>query len=143
MLLGKRPRHPIKRTTSMTEFTLDLNTTTTTTTNGEVQPSDLFQNPFGLTQKPAGYDGVVDQRLLTTVSPRNPRRNSVELAGTGHFLRACNLCKRRLVPGRDIYMYRYFLYISLSFSLDVCKDFEAIFFIWVVPNSCNSITRFI
>lgn len=25
---------------------------------------------------------------------------------TADFLRACFLCKRRLIPGRDIYMYR-------------------------------------
>ena len=108
MLLGKRPRHPMKRTTSMTEFTLDLNTTTTTTgtttttINGEIQPSDTYQNPFSLTQKPVGYDGT----LMATVSPRNHRRNSSDVVGTGHFLRSCSLCKRRLVPGRDIYMYR-------------------------------------
>lgn len=35
--------------------------------------------------------------------PRPNRRKNSEPA---HFLHACFLCKRRLVPGRDIYMYR-------------------------------------
>ncbi|XP_028114380.1 FCS-Like Zinc finger 6-like [Camellia sinensis] len=88
MLLGKRPRPPIKRTTSMTEFTLDLSI-------GDAPP----QPPA------AGFD----QRYLgsaTAVSPRNHRRNLADFVETPHFLRSCFLCKRRLVPGRDIFMYK-------------------------------------
>ncbi|KAH7849915.1 hypothetical protein Vadar_024866 [Vaccinium darrowii] len=95
MLLGKRPRPPIKRTTSMTEFTLDLNI-------GEgQQPSDPFNGG-------AGVGGRIDQRLVAAaaVTPRTSRRNSADFIETAHFLRSCSLCKRRLVPGRDIYMYR-------------------------------------
>uniref|UniRef100_A0A5B6ZTC5 FLZ-type domain-containing protein n=1 Tax=Davidia involucrata TaxID=16924 RepID=A0A5B6ZTC5_DAVIN len=95
MLLGKRARPPMKRTTSLTEFTLDLS-------NGEVPPSDPFKvvGPLRPTQ---GFD----QRFLSaTVSPRSHRRKSADFMETAHFLRACSLCKRRLVPGRDIYMYR-------------------------------------
>ncbi|KAE9444950.1 hypothetical protein C3L33_23152, partial [Rhododendron williamsianum] len=90
MLLGKRPRPPIKRTTSMTEFTLDL-----TITEAQ-QPSDPLNS------------GRIDQRFLAAaaVSPRNHRRNSADFIETAHFLRSCFLCKCRLVPGRDIYMYR-------------------------------------
>lgn len=93
----------------MTEFTLDLS-------NMEVpEPSDPQNNSFKDGQKAVAidapyrrngvYDGL-DQRFLATVSPRNPRRNSVDLLETAHFLKACFLCKRRLFPGRDIYMYR-------------------------------------
>nr|DAD21898.1 TPA_asm: hypothetical protein HUJ06_023361 [Nelumbo nucifera] len=113
MLLGKRPRLPMRRTTSLTEFTVDLN-------NVEAPvPSDP-QNPMKDRQKPVGEEtharrtqpgggkapGGFNDRLLATVSPRNPRRNSADLVQTAHFLRACGLCKRRLAPGRDIYMYR-------------------------------------
>ncbi|XP_010261230.1 PREDICTED: uncharacterized protein LOC104600098 [Nelumbo nucifera] len=113
MLLGKRPRPPMKRTTSLTEFTVDLS-------NIEAPvPSDL-QNSVKDAQKPVpqevhvrrnqpggglGSDGI-DHRFLSAVSPRNPRRNSANFVETAHFLRACGLCKRRLAPGRDIYMYR-------------------------------------
>ncbi|KAF7140218.1 hypothetical protein RHSIM_Rhsim06G0085200 [Rhododendron simsii] len=88
MLLGKRPRPPIKRTTSMTEFTLDL------TIAEAQQPSDPLNG------------GRIDQRFLApaAVSPRNHRRNSADFIETAHFLRSCFLCKRRLVPGRDIYI---------------------------------------
>ncbi|XP_022766378.1 uncharacterized protein LOC111311269 isoform X2 [Durio zibethinus] len=98
MLLGKRPRPPMKRTTSMTKITFDLNTT-----NDEAPPSDPH-NPFNdyPTQAAAGLFGGVwgqqvqangggvaaavsgggvgsgleelDQRLLATVSPRVNRR---------------------------------------------------------------------
>ncbi|KAA8538041.1 hypothetical protein F0562_027379 [Nyssa sinensis] len=99
MLLGKRQRPPMKRTTSMTEFTLDLS-------NVEVppQPSDP-RNPFkvGPLRPTEGFD----QRFLSaTVSPGSHRRNSADFVDTANFLRACSLCNRRLVPGRDIYMYR-------------------------------------
>ncbi|KAL2339877.1 hypothetical protein Fmac_007817 [Flemingia macrophylla] len=67
MMLGKRPQ--VKRTTSMTEITFDLNT------------------PF-------------DDHAMGPCSPHQTRNHT-------HFLRACFLCKRRLVPGRDdIYIYR-------------------------------------
>ncbi|PSR99996.1 hypothetical protein CEY00_Acc23964 [Actinidia chinensis var. chinensis] len=91
MLLGKRPRPPMKRTTSMTEFTLDLSV-------GGAPPHHP-SDPFG---------GQLDQRLVAAagVSPRNHRRNSADFKETANFLRACSLCKRRLIPGRDIYMYK-------------------------------------
>lgn len=108
MLLGKRPRVPMKRTTSMSEITFDPNTNV----GSAAPPSDLQnQNPFSRQIQPAGgVDGLDHQRFLqATVSPRNYRRSSadfVETTTTPHFLRSCSLCKRRLVPGRDIYMYR-------------------------------------
>lgn len=75
MMLGKRQRRPpIKRTTSMTEFTLDLSFTTA----------------------PPPQPAV-----------RNHRRNSVDFTDdSAHFLTSCSLCKIRLIPGRDIFMYR-------------------------------------
>ncbi|XP_062028250.1 FCS-Like Zinc finger 6 [Rosa rugosa] len=95
MLLGKRPRPPMKRTTSMSEITFDLNT------EAQPQPSDPH-NPFS----PLAFDGLMVKMASSSPSPRNHRRNSADFVETPHFLRACGLCKRRLVPGRDIYMYR-------------------------------------
>ncbi|PIA48071.1 hypothetical protein AQUCO_01400574v1 [Aquilegia coerulea] len=91
MLLGKRPRPHIRRTTSITEFTVDL---------GYLEdlqnPSSSIdqQNQVGFMNKPQSS------------SPRNNRRNSADFVETPHFLRACGLCNRRLAPGRDIFMYR-------------------------------------
>ncbi|CAK9154215.1 unnamed protein product [Ilex paraguariensis] len=92
MLLGKRSRPPMKRTTSMTEFSLDL------INNGEIQPSDAH-DPL---------KRGLDQRFsaAAAVSPRIHHRKSADHIKTAHFLRACSLCNRRLVPGRDIFMYR-------------------------------------
>ncbi|KAL3830460.1 hypothetical protein ACJIZ3_019262 [Penstemon smallii] len=93
--LGKRARPPMKRTTSMTEFTLGF--------NAEYQQQ--FVNPFN---GGGGGGGGLDQQLLgsTAASSRPHRRNSGDFGETANFLRVCSLCKRRLVPGRDIYMYR-------------------------------------
>ncbi|KAK8580307.1 hypothetical protein V6N12_070587 [Hibiscus sabdariffa] len=118
MMLGKRPRlrPPMKRTASLTEITFDLSTS-----NDEAPPSDPH-NPFknhpkqdaalsgGVwspqIQANGGDGGGLDQRLLATVSPRVHRRHSADFMETPPFLRSCCLCRRRLVPGRDIYMYR-------------------------------------
>ncbi|KAE8077350.1 hypothetical protein FH972_015922 [Carpinus fangiana] len=107
MLLGKRPRVPMKRTTSMSEITFDLNATV----DSAVPPSDPHnQNPFSRQNQPGGVDGLDHQRFLQAmVSPKNHRRTAADFSETTtapHFLRSCSLCKRRLVPGRDIYMYR-------------------------------------
>ncbi|KAK4722377.1 hypothetical protein R3W88_012610 [Solanum pinnatisectum] len=110
MLLGKRTRPPMKRTTSMTEFTLDLNLNNpdpNSSLNNYNNPFDPH-NPF-TPISPANTQQQLDQqRLLTapkTVSARN-RPKSADFLETANFLKACFLCKRRLIPGRDIYMYR-------------------------------------
>lgn len=75
----------------------------------------------------AGYD----QRFLAMVSPRNPaagRSGSTNhVVDTAPFLRSCCLCKRRLAPSRDIYMYRYFsifkfIITSFFFKKLSCKS---------------------
>lgn len=108
MLLGKRPRPPIKRTTSMNEITVDLS-------NNTDAPSSPSNNTKGSKDQSSTkkYQDGFAPRYLSTVSPRNPRRSSGDFLETAPFLRACGLCNRRLGPGRDIYMYRY---ISLSTS---------------------------
>ncbi|XP_023743252.1 FCS-Like Zinc finger 6 [Lactuca sativa] len=105
MILGKRHRPPIKRTTSMTEFTLDLNGTAAVGGGHDnPQPPHDRNNPFNTNTPPSGS---LDHRFLTaTISPRNHRRNSLDHMETAHFLTVCHLCNRRLIPGRDIFMYR-------------------------------------
>ncbi|KAB1199823.1 hypothetical protein CJ030_MR7G012510 [Morella rubra] len=100
MLLGKRPRQLMKRTTSMTEMTFDLNASVGGSASA---PQSDPQNP----SNQAGQ-GLDHQRFLAMASPRNHRRTTAEIfeTKTASFLRSCSLCKRRLVPGRDIYMYR-------------------------------------
>ncbi|KAF5737974.1 hypothetical protein HS088_TW13G00867 [Tripterygium wilfordii] len=97
MMLGKRPRPPMKRTTSMTGITVDL-------------PNNVEgQEPSDHQLRDDHHQGAYDTGLLAAmVSPRVnlQRRNSADLAETSHFLRTCGLCRRRLTPGRDIYMYR-------------------------------------
>ncbi|KAL0699845.1 hypothetical protein Bca4012_055967 [Brassica carinata] len=113
MLLGKRQRPQIKRTTSLSEIKFDLNLP-----SQPEEPSD-HQVQMLSTQKgkfvtvdsggPRVHHGLVDQRLLARVSPTGTqRRHSADYsthAGV-EFLRSCSLCKRLLVPNRDIYMYR-------------------------------------
>ncbi|KAL0366433.1 UNVERIFIED_CONTAM: FCS-Like Zinc finger 6 [Sesamum radiatum] len=95
----------MKRTTSMTEFTLDFNAAAAAAAEGVFLPSDPH-NPFNA----GGVAGGLDQRYAASstaaASTRPQRRNSADFVGTANFLRVCSLCKRRLVPGRDIYMYR-------------------------------------
>ncbi|XP_072982358.1 FCS-Like Zinc finger 5-like [Typha latifolia] len=110
MLLGKRPRPPMKRTTSMTEFSTDVLTFVEAS-----QPSDQESAPLPHRQIHSGNVQLHEAQLVATgvgiPSPRSTgrhRRNSedstvVEMAP---FLKACGLCKRRLGPGRDTFMYR-------------------------------------
>ncbi|XP_009596984.1 FCS-Like Zinc finger 6 [Nicotiana tomentosiformis] len=100
MLLGKRARPPIKRTTSMKEFTLDLNINDPSVAVINYQPFDPL-NPYNFTGPIPPASNGLDQRLILT-----RRRSADNFVETAHFLRACFLCKRQLIPGRDIYMYR-------------------------------------
>ncbi|KAG5018983.1 hypothetical protein AAZX31_06G101000 [Glycine max] len=99
MLLGKRPRPPImKRTTSMSEITFDLNTSL------DDDPNNSVKGPGG-DGPPVGLNGLDQNRVWAMVSPRNHHRRQYS-EDTPGFLRVCFLCKRRLVPGRDIFMYK-------------------------------------
>ena len=123
MMLGKRARPQIKRTTSMTGITVDL---------GQVEapaPADP-QNPIKdvhaanrVEDLVAGSNGYDHRFLAAAVSPRIHRGSSGELMEPAHFLRTCGLCERRLQPGRDIYMYRYSIpTINSHFSLAPISD---------------------
>ncbi|KAJ0257595.1 FCS-Like Zinc finger 5 [Hirschfeldia incana] len=112
MLLGKRQRPEIKRTTSLSEIKFDLNLPCESE-----EPSDHHQVQMlsprksklvAVDEHRQVHHGLLDQRLLPMVSPRGTQRRHSEDYSThaGDFLRCCSLCKRYLVPGRDIYMYR-------------------------------------
>ncbi|CAA7047899.1 unnamed protein product [Microthlaspi erraticum] len=114
MLLGKRQRPQIKRTTSLSEIKFDLNLPSEpeTSSNQQTQIPSSRKQPSPKSQLVTVdehrqlHHGPIDQRL---VSPRGTqRRHSSADYSThaGDFLRSCSLCKRQLVPGRDIYMYR-------------------------------------
>lgn len=154
MLLGKRPRPPIKRTTSMTGITVDITNAESSASDGPDQ-----QNPhasLGQEVLPGSYENNHDhqssmmmnfgtnhhhdQRFLTAmVSPRNfnshlqqrerSRSNSNDFIETPHFLKSCGLCKRRLHPGRDIYMYRYDYLFSGKKEIPI-----RIFHFWYLPS---------
>ncbi|CAK9325475.1 unnamed protein product [Citrullus colocynthis] len=102
MSLGKRSRAPMRKTPSMTEITFDL--------GGSA--AEQFPPSLGYptnTQK-SGYQQMI--------SPRNYRRHSIDIQENASFLRACSLCTRPLVPGRDIYMYRG----NRGFCSDECRQ---------------------
>ncbi|XP_008803746.2 FCS-Like Zinc finger 5-like [Phoenix dactylifera] len=85
MLMGKRPRSPMRRTTIAAVFSAaDLEAASEASDEG-------------------GH-----QRLRRT-APMSAQRRSFsdfELAGTASFLSSCGLCKRHLGPGVDTYIYR-------------------------------------
>ncbi|XP_054799147.1 FCS-Like Zinc finger 6-like [Prosopis cineraria] len=92
MLLGKRPRPPMKRTTSISEISSDLGTATDSNW-----------------QSGGGFGDGSDRRAVTAASTlltTTHRRHSADFTHTPDFLRSCSLCERPLVPTRDIYMYR-------------------------------------
>ncbi|XP_031474405.1 FCS-Like Zinc finger 6-like [Nymphaea colorata] len=100
MLLGKRSRPSMRRTTSLTEFELNL----------EFPPSALEAAATAAQQQFQQKAGAAGAGLPSAGVPqRSPRRSSADflaMEGAAHFLRCCTLCKRRIGPGRDIYMYK-------------------------------------
>ncbi|MCD7471852.1 hypothetical protein HAX54_012593 [Datura stramonium] len=113
MILGKRGRPPMRRTTSMTGITVDLGT------GSEQEPSDYKPKVMADEIKDSsekqgiilgGYDHQHQyyNSVSAMVSPRYQRRISGEgfQREAANFLRTCGLCNLRLAPGRDIYMYR-------------------------------------
>ncbi|CAL9773797.1 unnamed protein product, partial [Musa acuminata subsp. burmannicoides] len=103
MLLEKRPRPPMRRTTSSTEFASSV--------LFDVEaPQPFDQVAIGVRHLESrwGADWRTTWYTGSMLSPRGGvhRRSSGDFAAP--FLRACGLCNRGLGPGRDAYMYRYF-----------------------------------
>ncbi|KAJ0988383.1 hypothetical protein J5N97_006739 [Dioscorea zingiberensis] len=93
----------MKRTTSMTEFIPDVGVLETT------HPLAEHNQSHQKTMTPVdGPDWLGSRYVAAVATPRGHRRNSTDFVAveTAPFLKACGLCKRRLGPGRDIFMYR-------------------------------------
>ncbi|KAJ4746093.1 hypothetical protein LUZ62_080498 [Rhynchospora pubera] len=102
MMLGKRQRPPMRRTTSMSGFSMDE----VFADGDESNPSEN-QNGYMAEPQPNWLRHMGPSRSLDL--PRGThRRNSGDFATmeAASFLKACGMCKRRLAPGRDIFMYR-------------------------------------
>ncbi|CAL9228516.1 unnamed protein product [Arabidopsis halleri] len=100
MLIGNRPRPQMQRTASITRITIDVDDDQTASQDSDVAMAVVD-----------GGDNY-DQRFLGMLSPVNQRRNERKDGGRSSpsslssFLGNCGFCKRRLAPGRDIYMYK-------------------------------------
>ncbi|KAL6596133.1 hypothetical protein ACP70R_047497 [Stipagrostis hirtigluma subsp. patula] len=129
MMLGKRrpgrpapARHPMRRTTSMTEFAPPDVLADVAEQKEEDEELQLpvhaeeqaaaAEDPYGWAVGSAAAAGMADwlaaYRARAAPALAGLRRNSAEFsaAATAAFLRACGLCNRRLGPGRDTFMYR-------------------------------------
>ncbi|KAM0952904.1 putative Zf-FLZ domain-containing protein [Dioscorea sansibarensis] len=101
MLLGKRTRTKMVRATSM----------------GEISPGVVAEQAVQDAQPPQPRNGDGGQPIRPA-----RRRTTVELpaAPISSFLRACQLCRRRLVAGRDIFMYRG----NMAFCSAECRQLQ-------------------
>ncbi|RRT71164.1 hypothetical protein B296_00029943 [Ensete ventricosum] len=104
MLLGKRPRPPMRRSTSSTEFAANVLFDVEAP-----QPFDQVAIGGHHLEPRWGADWRATWYTGSMLSPRGGvhRRSSGD--SPAPFLRACGLCNRGLGPGRDAYMYRYFI----------------------------------
>ncbi|KAH7652718.1 Zf-FLZ domain-containing protein [Dioscorea alata] len=104
MLLGKRQRRPeMRRTLSITEFIPEVGVLQTTCAN-------LKDEKIVITDESEGGQDWLSSRHVTNLSTMRGqnRRNSADfvVVDTAPFLKNCGLCRRRLGPGKDIFMYR-------------------------------------
>ncbi|CAL9106253.1 unnamed protein product, partial [Musa textilis] len=102
MLLEKRARPPMRRTTSSTEFAASVLFDVEAP-----QPFDQVAIGGRHLEPRWGADWRATWYTGSMLSPRGGvhGRSSGDFAAP--FLRACGLCNRGLGPGRDAYMYRY------------------------------------
>ncbi|CAN0864472.1 FCS-Like Zinc finger 6 [Linum grandiflorum] len=96
MLLRKRPRAPdmMRRTTSMSGITVDPSL--------PHPPADLVH---GGGSRNIQRELIENHYLASMVSPRSSL-TAAETTTSSHFLRTCGLCRHRIPPSNDIYMYR-------------------------------------
>ncbi|CAN1814907.1 FCS-Like Zinc finger 6 [Linum perenne] len=94
MLLGKRRRsNMMRRTTSMSGITVDPSL--------PHPPADLVHGGGSSSMQ---RQLIENRYLASMVSPRSSL--TAAETTTSHFLRTCGLCKHRIPPSKDIYMYR-------------------------------------
>ncbi|KAJ3673759.1 hypothetical protein LUZ60_005751 [Juncus effusus] len=98
MMLGKRARTSMKKTTSVTELSaMDL--------TAELKKEPVKVEGGGKNEE-ATEQG---ERLADEPPPRSIQRRSssaADLPAPPHFLAACGLCQRKLGPGVDAFIYR-------------------------------------
>uniref|UniRef100_A0A0C9RG01 TSA: Wollemia nobilis Ref_Wollemi_Transcript_29023_1096 transcribed RNA sequence n=1 Tax=Wollemia nobilis TaxID=56998 RepID=A0A0C9RG01_9CONI len=94
-MLGKRPRAPMNRTTSMSQLGSGL------VLESESGPGALSEGP-----RPRTALGHMAFGGPGAFSPRSEKDCHYDSVKPAHFLDVCSLCNRRLGDGRDIYMYR-------------------------------------
>ncbi|XP_061336586.1 FCS-Like Zinc finger 6-like [Gastrolobium bilobum] len=106
MLLGKRPRPPVmRRTTSMSGgMAVDMQGIN----NLEAEEEDGIKDPPHHAVAMGPHHGLVPDQTKTSNNQNQTSNcnNTSHVVHTAHFLRTCGLCKCRLAPSRDIYMYR-------------------------------------
>lgn len=122
MKTGTHHRLPMRRTTSMTKFEADavLEDVEILQPPPEEEHIDcvvLSPQERGATSPEARYQGMpvhIGGRLW---------KNSADLQAveTAPFLAACGLCKRRIGPGRDTFMYRYSKFALKISHLSLCS----------------------
>nr|CAB3456913.1 unnamed protein product [Digitaria exilis] len=117
MMVGKRERdskNPMRRTTSLTEFA-PPEALAVVVEDEEAQqlPDDNGQDWLSAFGGGAGGPAAQEEWLAAYRARAAParaglRRNSADysVVETAAFLRACGLCRRRLGPGRDTFMYK-------------------------------------
>ncbi|XP_074571303.1 FCS-Like Zinc finger 5-like [Curcuma longa] len=88
MVVRKRPRQTMPRTTSMAEFA-------PSDAAAQLHPSDHL-----LRQQP------IHRRDADPEEGQRRNTGGALATATAPFLTACGLCRRRLGPGRDTFMYR-------------------------------------
>nr|CAD1826371.1 unnamed protein product [Ananas comosus var. bracteatus] len=111
MSLGKRPRPSMsmmRRTASLTEFAPEFLADGAGAVRGSCGAGG---GASGVRRGGGRVAGGAPRRRPPVPPPLRRRRQPPELRRLrrrrdGPFLRACGLCRRRLAPGRDIFMYR-------------------------------------
>jgi hypothetical protein len=122
-MVGKRERdckNPVRRTTSMTEFALaavmeeddeeaQLPDNGSSSSRGGGQHQQDWLSALGGGAAAAQEDWIAAYRARAAPAKAGLRRNSADYSAveTAAFLRACGLCRRRLGPGRDTFVYKY------------------------------------
>jgi hypothetical protein len=118
--MGKRPGHPMRRTTSLTEFAIPPHVLADVAEEEEEDDEELQlpahgeeeeeerDDPYGWAGRTTASDWLAAYRARAAPALLGLRRNSADFsaAETAAFLRACGLCNRRLGPGVDTFMYR-------------------------------------
>ncbi|KAK1361695.1 FLZ-type domain-containing protein [Heracleum sosnowskyi] len=99
-------RKEFRRTTSLTEITVNLTAGKQPTSNSPATPKNEQRKSHQegeWSESPRDYTRM-RRRSINIPTPQNYSNTYTD--DTPSFLTTCSLCQRRLPPGRDIFMYR-------------------------------------